>query len=199
MHKKINFLIILTMVAVAGLLVSAPAQVTAAAGTLDIRVNHLDDTNEERVSTGATDWHSSDLELGTEGGRAQIVGIRFQSVSIPQGAVITNAFIEFTTDETDSGTSNLNIWGEDHDNAARFTDVIGQMATRTKTSASVAWNDVPAWGTVGETGVKQQTPDLTTIVQEIVNRPGWAGNGMVFLITGSAHLCRGSKQHQQPD
>ncbi|MBW2440593.1 MAG: thrombospondin type 3 repeat-containing protein, partial [Deltaproteobacteria bacterium] len=173
------------VLAFVGLLLAAPARVTAATGTLDIRVNHADDTHEERVSTGATDWHSSDLELGEESGNPQIVGIRFQSVSIPQGAIITNAFIDFTTDETDSGTTNLSIWGEDHDNAARFTDVAGQMATRTKTSASVAWNNVPAWGVVGETGVKQQTPDLKTIVQEIVNRPGWVGNAMVFLITGS--------------
>ena len=197
MDKKINFTSVMILIALVSLLLSAPAQVMAVTGTLDIRVNHDDDTHEERVSTGATDWHSSDLELGAEGSGAQIVGIRFQSVSIPQGAIITNAFIEFTTDETDSGTTNLNIWGEDHDNAVRFTDVAGQMATRTKTSASVAWNDVPAWGVVGETGVKQQTPDLKTIVQEIVNRPGWAGNAMVFLITGSGE--RTAESHSGSD
>jgi hypothetical protein len=188
MHKKINFLIILTLAAVAGLLISAPARVMAATGTLDIRVNHDDDTNEERVVGGATDWHSSDLELGAESGGTsglQIVGVRFLNVSIPQGAIITNAFIEFTTDETDSEDTDLVIEGEADDNAARFTNVAGQMATRTRTTASVAWDNVPAWGTVGETGVKQQTPDVKTIVQEIVDRSGWAGNAMVFFITGT--------------
>ena len=32
----------------------------------------------------------------------------------------------------------------------------------------------------------QQTPDLATVVQEIVDRPGWTdGNAMAFVITGS--------------
>jgi hypothetical protein len=185
MHKKINFLIILTLVVFTGLIMTAPARILAATGTLDIRVNHADDTTEERISSGSVDWHSSDLELGEESGNPQIVGVRFVSVSIPQGAIITNAFIEFTTDETDSGVTNLVVEGEDEDNAARFTNVDGQMATRTRTTASVAWDNVPAWGEVGETGVKQQTPDIKTVVQEIVDRSGWAGNAMVFLITGT--------------
>jgi hypothetical protein len=190
MNKKINFLIILAL-AVAGLLLISPSQVLAATGTLDIRSLNSDDTHEEKVDSGSTDWHSSDLELGSESdsdGSRQIVGIRFQSVSIPQGAVITNAFIEFTADEISSSPTNLVVRGEDHDNAPVFVDAVGGMAARIAvgvTTASVSWNDVPVWGTVGETGVKQQTPDLKSIVQEIVDRPGWAGNAMVFYITGT--------------
>ena len=59
------------------------------------------------------------------------------------------------------------------------------MANRIRTTASVAWDNVPAWGSVGESGVKQQTPDLKTIIQEVVNRSGWASNALVFLITGT--------------
>jgi hypothetical protein len=182
--KNLNPLTLILITAACVFMI-APVNVWAATGTVDIRVSHDDDTNEERVATGATDWHSSDLELCEEGGNPQLVGVRFLNVSIPQGAIITNAFIEFTADETSSDVTNLVIEGEDHDNAARFTNVAGQMATRTRTTASVAWNDVPAWGTVGETGVKQQTPDIKTVVQEIVDRAGWASNAMVFLITGT--------------
>jgi hypothetical protein len=50
----------------------------------------------------------------------------------------------------------------------------------------VVWNNIPSWGTVGETGVKQQTPNLAAIVQEIVARSNWSsGNAMVFIIEGS--------------
>ncbi len=185
MQKKINFFIILTLAIVAGLMMSSPVQVLAATGTLDIRVIHPDDDSEEHLSNGSIDDGSSDLELGYESSNAQIVGIRFLNVSIPQGATVTNAFIEFTCDETDSGTTNLTIWGEDEDNALRFTASSYDISPRTKTTASVAWSNVPAWGIAGETGVKQQTPDLKTIVQEIVNRPGWVGNAMVFLIIGT--------------
>ena len=132
------------LLALVGLLLTAPVQVMAATGTLDIRSIHDDDTHEEQVDDGSTDWHSSDLELGSEGdsdSSKQIVGIRFQSVSIPQGSVITNAFIEFTADETYSGTTNVVIKGEDHDNAPIFVDVAGEMATRTTTTASArSWS-----------------------------------------------------------
>jgi hypothetical protein len=175
----------MALIPLAFLFMTAPVQVWAASGTVDVRVSHDDDDSEERVSSGATDWGSSDLELGEESSNPQRVGIRFLNVSIPQGAIITSAFIEFTTDEEDSGTTNLEIWGEADDNAVRFVDVAYDIANRTTTVASVVWNDIPAWGTVGETGVKQQTPDLSPIVQEIVNRPGWSGDAMVFIITGS--------------
>ncbi|TMR67967.1 hypothetical protein, partial [Streptococcus pseudopneumoniae] len=64
-----------------------------------------------------------------------------------------------------------------------------------KTSASVTWSSVPAWDHTpanvpdpNNQGPAQKTPDLATIVQEIVNRPGWAGSSssdMVFFITAT--------------
>jgi cysteine-rich repeat protein len=49
----------------------------------------------------------------------------------------------------------------------------------------VAW-DPPPWNSVGLEDAAQRTPDLSTIVQEIVDRPGWAsGNAVAFIFTGS--------------
>ena len=31
----------------------------------------------------------------------------------------------------------------------------------------------------------QRTPNLAAVIQEIVNRPGWSGNSLVLLISGS--------------
>jgi hypothetical protein len=105
---------------------------------------------------------------------------------IPKGSTITNAYILFTTDETDSEPTSLTIWGENVDDAKVYEDKNWDIYDRNKTAVSVVWNDVPAWGTVGETGVKQQSPDLTTIVQEIVDRGGWdSGKAMAFIIEGS--------------
>ena len=59
------------------------------------------------------------------------------------------------------------------------------MSARTKTDASAAWAPDP-WAKAGDAGLAQRTPDLTTIVQEIVNRSGWAAlNDMAFLVTGT--------------
>ena len=114
---------------------------------------------------------------------AQKVGLRFQNIQIPQGATITSAYLEFTTDETDSQETIVTIYGEDSDDAAPF-DAWGfyDLSSRPLTDASVEWN-IPAWTQVGE---QQQSPDIKSIVQEIVNRSGWsAGASMVFTIDGS--------------
>jgi hypothetical protein len=108
--------------------------------------------------------------------------MRWRNVTIPQGATITSAYIEFDVDEADSGTTNLTFRGEDADNAAVFANIADNISDRTKTSASVSWNNVPAWGW-GET---HQSEDISPVIQEIVNRGGWAsGNALVVIVTGS--------------
>ncbi len=53
------------------------------------------------------------------------------------------------------------------------------------TTASVAWSP-PDWNSVGVAGPDQRTPDLSEIIQEIVDRTDWSpGNAMVIVITGS--------------
>jgi hypothetical protein len=150
---------------------------------VDYRVSQSSDDAEERVSDGNMYLTSSDLELISDGGTAQLVGIRFQNLAIPQGATILSAVIEFETDETNSGSTSVTVRGEDIDDAPTFTSADDNISDRTTTSASVAWNNIPSWSTVSE---RHQTPDLTSIVQEIVDRAGWSsGNDMVFIITGS--------------
>jgi hypothetical protein len=154
-------------------------------GTLDIRVATGDDDAEESKSSGNVDLNSSDLELIHEDSD-QIVGIRFRNVLIPPGSTITNAYIAFTVDETSSLTTSLTFRTQKHDNAPIFSSASHDVSNRQKSDAAVVWNNIPSWGIVGETGVKQQTPDLSAIVQEVVARSNWAaGNAMVFIIEGS--------------
>lgn len=135
----------------------------------------------EESSTGGMNRTSSDLELVTESS-VQTVGIRFINMNIPPGAVITSAVLEFQTDETDTGATSLTIRAEDIDDAPGFTTGNSNISNRTLTSASASWNP-PAWNTVGE---RHLSPDLTSVVQEIVDRGGWtSGNDMVFVVTGT--------------
>ncbi|WP_281540816.1 GEVED domain-containing protein [Maribacter aestuarii] len=153
--------------------------------TISSQVSQGSDDAEERISSGNISLTSSDLEITSDGANNQLVGIRFQNIFIPQGTTILSASIQFTTDETDSGTTSVVITGEDADNASTYTSSIGNISSRTLTTASVAWNTIPAWNTVGQSGFNQRTPDLTNIVQEIVNRGGWtSGNAMAFIING---------------
>jgi hypothetical protein len=155
--------------------------------TVSSRINAGTDDAEERQSGGTMYINSSDLELvydtATTGN--QHVGMRFRNVNVPKGKTITNAYIQFTVDETNSGTTNLTIKGQAADNPGIFTSTAYNVSSRAKTAASVSWSPA-AWTTVGAAGTAQRTPDLKNIVQEIVNRAGWAqNNSMVFIITGT--------------
>jgi type IV pilus assembly protein PilY1 len=110
----------------------------------------------------------------------QIVGLRFQGIGIPQGATVTSAVIEFWPAATGSDVTNIRIHGEDADDAAPFAATVNNVSARTRTTSNVNWSNVPAWDDVN---VVRQSPDLTGIVQEIVNRGGWCGdNAMAFVL-----------------
>ncbi len=141
---------------------------------------------EEAVSTHAVVLTSTDLEL-TFDTTNQMVGLRFPELAIPKSATISSAFIQFT-DKTGENLNTdpiaLTIKGQAADTAALFTTTASNISSRPETSASVAW--VPPTWVDAAAGPGQRTPDLKGIVQEIVNRPGWAGgNAMAFKITGS--------------
>ena len=155
-------------------------------GTFETRVSASTDDAEES-STGSVSLTSSDLELVFDSS-LQTVGVRFTGLAIPAGAPITTAYIQFYTDEVQSEATNLTIRGQKALNATTFTSTSGNVSSRTSTTASVPWNNLPPWSLIGEAGVNQKTPELKSIVQEIVNQAGWAGgNAMAFVIRGTGH------------
>lgn len=153
-------------------------------GTVDVRIGSSTDDVEETQSSGAMYFDSSDLELGNDPGfnGDQSLGLLFRSINVPQGATVTNAWLEFETDETGSGTTIVDIRAHASDNAPDFTSTTFDLTSRPTTSSSVNWN-IPAWNTVDEA---HQSPDLSAVVQELINRPGWVpGNNVAFVVTGT--------------
>jgi hypothetical protein len=147
-----------------------------------IVVSQVDSTNDdaEEQASGSVSRGSSDLEL-VDG---QTVGMRFNRIDIPQGATIIKAYIQFTVDETDSVDAVLKIEGEDVDDAQTFSSSSGDISSRDRTSTDVEWRPMP-WTSVGDAYDDQKTPDITSVIQKIVDRDGWAsGNSLVIIITG---------------
>jgi len=152
-----------------------------------ITINNSNDDVEEYGTAGIMYFDSSDLEFVYDGNNRgnQTVGLRFNSVPIPQGAIISNAYIQFTCDETNSETTSLIIQGEDADHSNVFQTSNQNISSRQKTTTSISWNP-PVWNQVGQSGAKQRTPDISTIVQEIVDRQGYSsGNSISIIIEGS--------------
>ena len=125
---------------------------------------------------------SGDLDMA-RAGTEQRVGVRFK-LDVPQGAKIKRAYIQFTADENQSGPTDLRIKAQTSDDSSAFNPWPFNISSRPTTSGSVSWS--PAAWTAGAAGDAQRTPDLTSLVQTVVDNPDWSGGGnSVFIITGS--------------
>lgn len=169
----------------------APTLVIALPSTEAYRVTAgNDDAEEGDDGPGVMDIDSSDLELAwdhDDPNRAQTIGVRFANVTIPQGATILSAAIQFACDEPDKNRNpfNVTISGEAVDDAALYENIDNNISSRSRTVTSVIWADIPDWTVEHEAGENQRTPDLGAMVQEIVNRSGWAeGNALAFILEG---------------
>lgn len=146
MHRRFHHIfpvLIASMCMMLALSTSAWANELSTA-TVEIRVSQGDDDAEEDVTNNSMDLSSSDLELVRESNH-QIIGIRFQKVMIPHKSTITNAYIQFEIDETDDVPTGLVIWGEDMDNPPTFANTDDNISGRSKTMATVVWNNIEKW------------------------------------------------------
>jgi hypothetical protein len=123
--------------------------------------------------------------LGVKYRGQQTVGLRFMDIDIPQDALILSAYIQFDSWAPGTDSTSLYIWTEDAANAPPIVQTDYNISSRVKTAESVPWIDVPAWPNYGLQGPEQQTPELNSIIQPIVDKTGWmAGNSMCFIIQG---------------
>lgn len=144
------------------------------------------DDAKEHVDNNNVNANGNDLELACNGNcdKQRITGVRFTSVPINNAETITSATLQFEPRNTDSGVTNLRIYGElpADDNADQFIDgQANNISNRPLTTAYVDWMNVPAW-TAGQEGVNTTTPDLSPIIQEIVNRAGWSNGNALSII-----------------
>tara|TARA_R110002049_G_scaffold182485_1_gene350273 strand:- start:721 stop:16071 length:15351 start_codon:yes stop_codon:yes gene_type:complete len=149
-----------------------------------VRVSQSSDDAEERAADGAVNLASTDVELGDDPGHFedQTAGLRFQNVTVPRNSLVTGAYLEFTTDEIDDVPTSVTIRAQAADNAGTFVEATNNITGRPTTTASVVW-DIPAWTTIDEV---HRSPDLSALVEQVVNRPGWNfGNSIVFTIEGT--------------
>jgi len=117
-----------------------------------------------------------------------LVGLRFRNVEVPPDAVITNAYITVQAYTNGSNNANFIIRGEDAGDASRYSTSDNSVSNRADTTASQIWNVTNNWST----GSSYNTPDLSSIVSEIVARDDWStGNDMAFTI--ATHTGGGSR------
>lgn len=112
-----------------------------------------------------------------------ISGLRFETIPVPQNVTIVSASMTIRAHSTETGPWGLIIKAEDVDNPGTWNTnhrpgTGGTPGRGPETTAGVLW-DPPDW----IVGTLYQTPDISTIVQELVDRGGWSsGNAMAFII-----------------
>jgi hypothetical protein len=112
-------------------------------------------------------------------------GMRLQhaTVTIPQGAAIASAIVSLTNSHSTIDDANCDVYGHDVDATLNYATVGAggdpTLFTRTRTTATV--NFAVSNAVLNTT----QTIDVTTIFQEIVDRPGYnPANGITLLFIG---------------
>lgn len=161
--------------------------VGAISKTITSIISSGNDDAEQYQSSGKMYLNSTDLELVYDGSSKgnQHVGLLFRNLNIPKSATITNAYIQFTVDEKNSGSTSLAIKVEDSSNAQNITTQSSSITSRSYYNQSVNWGP-SSWNTIGASGIGERTPDLKTLVQHIVNKSSWnTNNSMMFYISGT--------------
>jgi hypothetical protein len=145
-----------------------------------------------QADDGAETRSSSDLEMPWEDSVGtssyQVIGMRFTDIQIPKGSKVINAYIQFTGDNNDDnkligGPVNLIINGLLQPNPGGFNSGEDFYTGRDpKTAAQVAWSNIPSW-TNNRATEASKTPDISVIIQEIIDQGGWAvGNALIIFI-----------------
>lgn len=120
---------------------------------------------------GNTNNYMGHRAIGTAIVWNDVPGVRFQTLAIPNAATINSAVLTFHINGVGDNPS-LKFYADDVDDAAAFAT----------TSRPVNITKTTAFATFAPTATGPQTVNVQSLVQEIVNRAGWAsGQDMRFV------------------
>lgn len=156
-------------------------------GTSQVESQVSTSNGDAEESGGTLGRSSSDLDFGD-----QQVGLNFPNLAIPQGAIIESAYFEVVSDASYTDATSIVIFGEDIDDAAEFSNG-SPISSRTTTTESETWI-MPYWSTGN---ITYQSPDISDIIQEIVDRGGWSSGNDLNIITSETSGNRGAKSYNR--
>jgi hypothetical protein len=133
-----------------------------------------------QINAGSSDIRF-DMRATAENSINAEIGYRFDGLDVPQGAKIIDAFIRLTSATISEDIAIIHVEAENSDDANGFNSTPLNISSRPRTSTSIDY--------LGDDkyldGRDIKIDGLKTMVQEIVNRPGWnSGNAMAFFISG---------------
>ena len=146
-------------------------------------------TSTNDTTRTSTDIDASRVNDNPPNQEVRYVGLRYRNFSIPSGASITSAHLEFTCLQSNvtSYSNNIRISGHDVGNSNAFSRRGRNISDRLdddETNNTVNWRPGNPIGACTATGTKVQTPDISSIVEEIMGSSGWdAGDAVTLILT----------------
>lgn len=121
-------------------------------------------------------------------GKSYLLAFRFIGVTIPSGAIIESAVLHLFGLGNLNKTINIRYLGEAAGNSAPLDQIPEDLSRRRKTGAVV--DDIPGPWTAGDFN---PSPNLRSVIQEIVNHPDWVpGNSLTLFIADNGSTANRS-------
>jgi len=143
----------------------------------------------EESNTGAMGLTSGDLDLFMDDDDAATtykIGLRYQNLPLSVNTSVSSAYLKFQVDEVSTGSSSFNIQIESTSNSAAFTTANSNLSNRVFLNTSTSWQSVPAWNVFGASGSSQTSPDISELLNAVIEQSGTvANNAMTLMITGT--------------
>ncbi|XOV78880.1 MAG: PilC/PilY family type IV pilus protein [Aestuariibacter sp.] len=142
--------------------------------------------NAEEKSNG---YQSTGTELTFKPSSNSFIGLRFEDINIPRDATISSAYIEFTAyrNRSTSG-SGFTISAANEPNPSSFSSYPRYLLRDKAKTAGVSWTNIPSWSK----NSTYQSPDISSVVQAIVNRSDWVTGNALMLIMSNITGNRGA-------
>lgn len=138
------------------------------------------------IGSSSDDWEefggagSSDLEFGLNGANPQSVGMRFDGITIPDGATIQEAYFRFDANGSSSSAASFDIEIENTENAATYSNG-STPDDRSYAVDEFVWSNVESWTDGGE----YRTPDISDLIEDVIGADGITNGALGFRVTGS--------------
>ena len=143
-------------------------------GTVSAQISIGNDDAEETLNNNSVSRNGNRINMNNN----QINGFRFNNSGIPKGASISSATLSLTSRSNSSDAMTLRLFGELNNDAVTFANANGDISSRVKTSNYIDWT--PDTWSLDQVVT---SPDLSSIVQELVNQAGWMEDDLVLLQT----------------
>lgn len=145
------------------------------------------DISEEQVGASTDDALSNESSCNTGGTNILIsgstytgwTGTRFTTVPLTGGVTISAATIQYYQHDTTYNDMAVTLYCADEDNTATYSWSSGDFVyDRPATTAQVSWLAL----NIGSTNDWRSSPDISSCVQEVIDRGGWSSGNALAVI-----------------